>query len=219
MFTFQATIQANSGFSGTTHTFSGVSIGAAAADRWVVVAVATRNLTDPSFSGCTIGGIAASEIVKYHNADFGSFPFATAIYAANVSAGATADIVLTLTSTPGAFIRGGVYTGSNIENIDFGSSYSNSAITLDTVADGGAIGVVSNADNEGDIWVGLTDDNTDYYEYDTSGCASVATSLGTLNINFPATRYQFTSISAASFGPAGGGGATNRRRRFLMAAG
>ncbi len=90
---------ADSGASSATSskTFTGVSIGAADANRTVIVCIAAclpgAGGTNDTFSSVTIGGISATKRVVATGGDF----LKLAIYTATVTSGTTADIVVTFT--------------------------------------------------------------------------------------------------------------------------
>jgi len=73
----------------TTHTFTGASIGTAAADRLVVVCVSSQTSSNRTISSATIGGNAATIVVSSAN---GINP--GGIICLPVAAGTTADIVI-----------------------------------------------------------------------------------------------------------------------------
>jgi hypothetical protein len=73
-------------------TFTAEPIGDAAADRLVVVGVTSKSNGAGSFS-CTIGGVAATKVEE----EYSNVKANTAIFALEVSAGTTADIVITST--------------------------------------------------------------------------------------------------------------------------
>jgi hypothetical protein len=81
----------------TTYTFSGLSFGAAAADRWIAIFASGRtNTSTPStINAVTIAGVSASEIIT----DFavGDSPFGSrgGIYLAQVPTGTSGNVVVT----------------------------------------------------------------------------------------------------------------------------
>jgi hypothetical protein len=81
---------------GTTITFSGVSIGTAAADRMVVVSVSLYTGTPRSITGVTIAGETAIEDEARASGTYKVY-----IFSAMVSSGTTGDIELTFNGTDG----------------------------------------------------------------------------------------------------------------------
>lgn len=79
----------------SSYTFAGQSIGVAASDRDVVVVAHHRSNLDSQFLGCTIGGVAATEVARVARVE-GANRQGVSIYAARVTTGTTADVVLTL---------------------------------------------------------------------------------------------------------------------------
>jgi hypothetical protein len=77
----------------TSYTFSGANLGAAAADREIIIGVVTRgNTTTRTISSASIGGVTAD--VRATAGDGGSFDCAFLI-SANVPTGTTGDVVIT----------------------------------------------------------------------------------------------------------------------------
>ncbi len=88
-------LQSNSeDFDRTTFTFSGESLGVAAADRYIIVGICGRDFGGTaSFSSVTIGGVTADQRVVVTNSQGIS-----AIYTALVPTGTTGDVVVTSAS-------------------------------------------------------------------------------------------------------------------------
>ena len=78
----------------TTYTFTGASIGTAASDRIVFVAVSATGVSGVTLSSVTIGGNSAS-LINTGSAGFGTLGNAYL----NVASGTTADIVVTLSGS------------------------------------------------------------------------------------------------------------------------
>ena len=108
---------ANDAAGRSSYTHPNLSIGAADPDRWVIVAVQAMSFTTNAFTGCTIGGVAATEI--YGFAASGSpNGGAMALYAANVPTGTTVDVAIT--QSPNAYRQGcGVWTCIAPDGIEF----------------------------------------------------------------------------------------------------
>jgi hypothetical protein len=108
------------------YTFSGQSIGTASNDRVVLVTVGARQNSAITLSTVTIGGVSATQIAY---AQFvGSGTEHSAIYAAKIPSGTTADIVVTFTDAAlrcaiGVFAM----TGSGVAASDTDSTTSNSS--------------------------------------------------------------------------------------------
>ncbi len=84
---------------GTSFTFSGKSIGTAAANRKVAVAICGRKDTTGAYSvsTVTVGGISASQIVD-NFAEVGGIILGVALWQADVPTGTTADVVVTFSA-------------------------------------------------------------------------------------------------------------------------
>lgn len=93
------------GFASNTETYLAQSIGAAAADRVVVVCVGNETgFTNGGVSGVTIGGVAATKVITSAPAlDYAS------IWSLAVPTGTTADVVIT---TPGVWDLNGIVVGA-----------------------------------------------------------------------------------------------------------
>lgn len=159
MFSF---LQANSSTADlTTYTFSGENLGTAAADRYIIVVVKSRDSGSgaKSISSVTIGGVTASIIIqKQNNASNSSL---AGIAIAAVPTGTTGDVVVTFSE---GMLRCaiGLYRATGITPIpaDFGSSTAtNPTYAIDVPAGGFAIGGVANSNgNDGSaVWTGLTE--------------------------------------------------------------
>lgn len=84
----------------STYTFTACSIGAAAADRLVVVVAKTNVVAgSPSFSSCTIGGVTADKVVERNSSSGNEANIA--IFQLVVASGTTADVVLNLADSGG----------------------------------------------------------------------------------------------------------------------
>lgn len=80
----------------TSKTFTAMDIGAASADRLVIVSItcSTSFTTAARWpTGVTIGGVTATQIAEYH--DTATSGGSASIWCANVPSGTTADVVLT----------------------------------------------------------------------------------------------------------------------------
>lgn len=137
----QITLTPINHFAGTSA--AGVSIGAADADRSVIVAYGQRSSSEGGAAptGCTIGGVTATRDT-YNDADVVGHPI-TAIFHAEVPSGTTADITLTGGSglTEGSFYvwtadaplaktDGGVTPRGNAQSITLGTSNEGVAVGI-----------------------------------------------------------------------------------------
>jgi hypothetical protein len=142
----------------TTYTFSAQNLGAAASDRHIIVAIATRKAGATfSVSSVTIGGVAAT-IVK-QQAHTVTNTSISAIAIANVPTGATGDVVITFST--GVLRCGiGLWRADNLLTAtpyDSDSSIaSDPTVNLDTPI-GFAIGVGAPSGAVNAAWTGLTE--------------------------------------------------------------
>jgi hypothetical protein len=150
------------GVDGSSTTYTATSIGTADADRTVVIAVGARftNSTPSTVTAVTVGGNSASELCQTSSVA-GSSQVVAGLFAINVAAGTTADIVVTLSQSAarqgiGVYRCTGIGTTPNDTAI---SSASDGAGAVDVTAGGAVIGVVANTLNSAtSTWTGLIED-------------------------------------------------------------
>lgn len=179
----------------TTYTFSGQSIGTAAADRIVVVGVHHNSGGDIDISSVTIGGNAATAIVTAK--DLATNTTTAALYALLVPTGTTADIVVTLSAA------GAVRAGIGVWNINgkfdsIAAFHTASATSGDptsvslNIPDQGCVIAVATQANAGTVtvtWSGTTE------RYDQVMGTADNTMTGASTAG-PATASSGTTISA-----------------------
>lgn len=129
---------ADTSVAASSKTFSAESIGAAATDRVVVLAIALRfTAGSGTISSVTIGGVTATQAVFALNSTNSA-----SIYYAKVSSGTTADIVIS-TSVNINYVGVGIYTytgGNSIPAVtDTVTDTTASFSTTMSVAEGGVI--------------------------------------------------------------------------------
>src|SRR3990167_7900479 len=117
-------LQANSDATNlTTYTWSAQNLGTASSDRYIIVAIISRQVgtTAPTVSSASIGGVSAT-IVRQNNSGVSNLN-TVAFILANVPTGTTGDVVVTFGSQQ---VRAaiGMYaaTGMNPTPTDQGSS-------------------------------------------------------------------------------------------------
>lgn len=76
-------------------TFSAVSIGAAAADRYIIVGVHTSSFGSNTITGVTVAGITATKVAEAYNASYPN----VALFIAAVPTGTSATIAVTNTTS------------------------------------------------------------------------------------------------------------------------
>ena len=143
----------------TTYTFTGASIGTAAADRLVVIVAETINTSARTIDSATIGGVAATLVVKTTTTNNA----AAAIFSLTVAAGTTADITFTCS---GATLRAAlhIYTITGLSSTtatDTDQVVSASATSLTRnvdVSEGGVMIGGGRTSNGAVTWTGLTED-------------------------------------------------------------
>lgn len=116
----------------TTYSFTGVSIGAASADRRVVVCCMWSASSSRAFSSGSIAGVGATLHIERAPGFFAK----CAIMSANVSTGTTADISFTLS---GSALRGGigVYAVYGlVSSTPHATAESNTSLTINVPANG-----------------------------------------------------------------------------------
>lgn len=144
----------------TTYTFSSESLGAADANRYIIVGVVARKggTTGCSITSVTIGGVSATEILDQANTD--SNCDVAGLYIANVPTGTTGDVVVTFGET---MVRSaiGLWRAVNIDSptpTDFSASTaSDPTYNIDVSAGGFAVGMCISNSNSSATWSGVTE--------------------------------------------------------------
>jgi hypothetical protein len=181
----------------TTYTFSTRAFGDEAADRRVIVGVATRGGT-VAVTSVTIGGVAGTELVTATNTVSGND--LAAIYGVELPSGTTGDVVVVLTSSP---LRCGIQiwslTGGDGDLLpdDTGIDTASDPLeaTLDFYSDGCAAAMVyanGSGSFPGFAWTNLTPDNAvnmesthGYASAHANGTAAGAATVVTCNSDNP----------------------------------
>lgn len=192
-------------------TYSGASIGTAASNRMVVVCVGCRNNTGTGISGVTIGGNAATQIVKSPSSS--SEEPCVAIYALMVPSGTTANIVVTANSAfyDGAIAVYAVYGRSSVTEVDSDSAEqaaSSAALAITLNVPAGGVGIACTLGNDpatSFTWVGFTEDNdASFNSNPTFSCASLESTAGSAGLTVsadPAGTPTQHNICGATWGP------------------
>lgn len=140
---------------GNPQTYTAAGIGAAAANRQIVVAVANATNAEQAAT-VSIAGIGATQIAT----QAGSSGIFGSLWAAAVPTGSTGDIVVTYTSTPGTragYIAWALYGASASASATSGSAASPGTTTLNCPANGAIIAAAQSSDGP-NSWTGLTKD-------------------------------------------------------------
>ena len=146
-------------------TFTGMGIGPAATDRWVIVALQVHNAAAASVSSVTIGGVSATLLYEAPTLVFAGTVWS--FWKANVPTGTTANVAIA--TSAGIFYWASCATyycageptfhAGAFDNTYTGTTFS---VTVD-VPEGGA--VIASVFNDGagtlSSWVGVTADSTD----------------------------------------------------------
>lgn len=162
---------------GSSFTFSGVSFGAPAAGRKIVVGIVCYSSTARQFSSVTIGGISASLVIRLDGSN-GTANANTAIYEATVPDGTSGDIVVTMSQlshncglavyrmlNAGAVVSSGSDTTSPYQAV------------LNIPAGGAAIGVARIASDQTATWSGLTETVDQVVESGVTGMTSAGSTF------------------------------------------
>lgn len=154
----------------TTYTFAAQPLGAAAADRYIVVGVQRRPAA--TVSAVTVGGVSATQVVTATNSDN-----AVSLWIAAVPTGTTGDVVVTL-STGVLRCAIQVYRLTGIASpVPYhtvtGSGTGTASGALNIPAGGVAIGcAVQGTTTTAATWAGLTEDYDAQVEVITASSAS-----------------------------------------------
>lgn len=203
--------------SASSYTWTGMAVGAAASDRWVVAALQIHNSYGEYLSAVTIGGVSAT--LLYATPAAGPFQTRFEFWAANVPTGTTADVAVTCALGP--MWDGGCATyycageptvyASVLDNTYTGNTFS---VSID-VPEGGAIIAAASNDNDGTLsgWVGATADATDDTEQTYYASADELHAETGRTVSFtsttPSTSDNYFGLAVLSLSiPAAGGGGT-----------
>ncbi len=143
----------------STYTFSGVSIGAADANRYVVVGLALRAAGNRTISSVTIGGVTATSAVDL-DGDAGGNTTRAALFIAAVPTGTTADVVMTLSGSAAraAVVAWRLVNANPTANDTDTSSSDPSGSTLNIPAGGVGIGFGASHNGTSVSWTNLVED-------------------------------------------------------------
>ena len=193
------------------HTFTSMSLGAAAADRKILVALGTNRFA-ATISACTIGGVSATLVRAQSQINGGTVAF----FIAAVPTGTTGDIVMTFSST----ITGGVSVGvwrctgiSATATATDGEGYAapdatNFTLDVNVLAGGVAVAASVDGNSVGThtmVWSGGVTEDYDYqvntYEWHSGASALQATASTPLNIVGNPDAAPHRVAAAVSFPP------------------
>lgn len=170
----------------TTYTFAAQNLGAAAADRHIIVGVNARLLaaTAGSIASVTVGGVAATSVVQHSNDSGSSNRNTSALFIAAVPTGTTGDVVVTVSREA---LRCGIAlyraTDINTTAVSTGSGAGSPSGTF-TSPDGTFAVALSSVASGGTTWTwtGLTEDSEL-----TFGTTALSTASGNGVTSFAAT--------------------------------
>lgn len=197
---------------GTVFTYSSVSLGAAAADRYILVGTsgAAAGIGATVVSSLTIGGVTATELVTLdHRVDDGQYH--SGFFGATVPTGTSGDIVVTWTAT---MSQNGIgvwrLTGANTTPHDSATDpLPAGGLTVDVdVEAGGAIFGYCSTDATAAgrfIWTGLTEDFDEVVDgdWDHSGAsADFASAVTNQTVTVTGEGTSRPGLIGISFSPA-----------------
>lgn len=174
---------------GATVTFTGIAIGTASADRYVACSEYGRSTGTVTASGMTIGGISATRLIQATNAATGTD--LVDWWIANVTSGATANVVVTYNTTPAASYVGCLEI-HNLLNAGASSATASAttnggSMVLSTVPAGGIVIAASGDHTAGTTtWTNVTKNWDNTPSRDQSG-ASAAFSSAQVNLSVSGT--------------------------------
>lgn len=173
------------------YTFSGVSIGDAAGDRLVVVAIGWGTSGTVTVSSATIGGVSASIAAQTTGTNVG-----IALIYAVVPSGTTADIVVTM-STSGSRLYYGVWrvtgqlsTTPYDTDAPAGGGSASRSVTIDIPAGGFVFAASQGSDPGGVTWTNATErwDYSDFNDKNNGADTTSATLVTNQNISVSSAR-------------------------------
>lgn len=198
----------------TSYTYSGVDIGAAAADRWVYAAFGPGTFTATGISSVTIGGVTATADPN-NPASITGYMSGVFFFAANVPSGTTADVVVN-------YSGGGLYDNLvsvwtdngeptfNDAAIDTSISSNVLSVSVDVPADGKLLALARRLNMTAASWTGATesyDDATDDATAANAEGLSVETGR-TVSVTFTNGLNFECLLGVTTFSTAGGGPAS-----------
>lgn len=180
----------------TTRTLTGVSFGAAAADRYIFLAFGTYNNGSAWNSSVTIGGVSATLIAKQRN---GTANGNSEIWAALVPTGTTGTIVITTVANQ-AYFPGGVFRCTGLQSLTPVSKFEGTETATEshtpTMVDGNLVFAYSHAGNAAALAIGnLTNDFKVNPESHYYGMASWDVGLGSApSVDFTGGGYWWNHL-------------------------
>lgn len=179
----------------TSYTFTGLSLGTAAANRYIVVGIGARSASTPTITGVTVAGVAATSLYQYvSNTSMAGF------FIVPLPTGTTGDITINFDVT---IVRMGisVWSVSNLvypttPTSTYGIANGSGTATINTGAGSVALGMFYNHGSTPGTWSGINQDvsvivndtiNLNYASassaFSTAQSSLAATFTATLNTN------------------------------------
>ena len=207
-----------SGIGAASHTWTGLAIGAAASDRWVIAALLINNNGAQYLASVTIGGVAAT--LLYSAPAAGTARVRFEFWAANVPTGTTANVAVT--SDGGSIWDGACATYYCAGEPTFFDGEHDATYTGTTfsvaidVPEGGAVIATASNDGSGVLsgWVGAAADSTDDTEQvylasaDELSAETGRTVSFTSTVASSSTNFYGLAVLSVSIPMTGGGGQT-----------
>jgi len=198
----------NDAGSGSVATFNSQGIGAAAANRTVIISVGQNSGSRPSSPTVTVNGNAATLIVARRTDYSTSASTTQALYAIEVPTGTTANIVVTWSTTVDTTAIGvwAAYGLGSLSPYDTETSGADpAAMNVDVPAGGIVVGAVFNGNNVAvGTWTGLTenyDQNFRSFYAHTGACAAYSSAQAPATVSCDIASPNVQAGVAASWGP------------------
>lgn len=207
------TVSALSATDATTYSFTAQSVGTAANNRFVIIAIGSRANAARSISTATIGGVNAVQLAIGNDTSGGAD--IAALYIAALSTGTTADISLTFSAQMlrcGIGVYRMVGAGSPTPHATMTDNVMVAGVlsgTINCPANGAIVGAAwgAGSGNQLAVWAGITEDydiQPETTANDASGAhdafATVQTGL-TVSATITGVSPAFGGLAVASFGP------------------
>ena len=204
--------------SAASYTWTGMAIGAAASDRWVIAALLINNNGAQYLASVTIGGVAAT--LLYSAPAAGTARVRFEYWAAPVPTGTTANVAVT--SDGGSMWDGACATYYCAGEPTFYAGQHDNTYTATTfsvaidVPEGGAVIAIASNDGDGVLsgWVGAAADSTDDTEQvylasaDELSAETGRTVSFTSTVASSSTNFYGLAVLSVSIPMTGGGGQT-----------
>lgn len=187
------TYNGNNTANNSSYTYSGISIGAASPDRYIIVGTGGRDASNRTFNSCTVGGASTTRLV--HQATLNHL--ALFITDAPVTSGSTANIVISLSGTSQRnavsvwALTGSLSSITPLDTLNIDAS--DPSGSLDVGAGGAHVAIAYTNGGRSVTWTGVTEDYDVAFEagnlntFSSGSGITAAAAARTITANFSAS--------------------------------